>query len=244
MNWSGNSVTWIHIIESVQCEFFWSDNSVKRIGVLGGTFDPIHYGHLVIAEDARAYLHLEKVLFVPARQPPHKPRNSYSAFQHRVRMTELAIANNPHFVLSLIEAQRPGPSYTVDTLRQLRAELGPNVELYFVIGMDSLASILTWYKPAELLGLCRIVVAERAGYHVDLAALEAALPGLRDKLELIDTPELSISSTDLQQRVQRGLSIRYQVPPEVERYIYEHRLYLDEDDAAQEEGIDEQRTSC
>lgn len=217
---------------------------MKRIGVFGGTFDPIHYGHLVIAEDAWAYLHLEKVLFVPARQPPHKPRDSYSAFRHRVRMTELAIANNPHFVLSLIEAQRPGPSYTVDTLRQLRAELGPNVELYFVIGMDSLANILTWHKPAELLGLCRIVVAERAGYHVDLAALEEALPGLRNKLELIDTPELSISSTDLQQRVQRGLSIRYQVPPEVERYIYEHRLYLDEDAAAREEGSDGQGTSC
>ncbi len=198
---------------------------MTRIGVLGGTFDPIHYGHLVIAEDARVDLHLEKVLFVPARRPPHKPRHSYSAFQHRVRMTELAIADNPHFVLSLIEAKRPGPSYTVNTLRQLQAELGPEVKLYFIIGMDSLANILTWCKPAELLSLCRIVVAERAGYQVDLPALEAALPGLRERLELIDTPELSISSTDLQQRVRRGLSISYQVPPNVERYIYEHRLY-------------------
>ena len=204
----------------------WSGNSVTRIGVLGGTFDPIHYGHLVITEDARTYLHLEKVLFVPAYQPPHKPKDSYSAFEHRVRMIELAIAGNPHFVLSLIEADRPGPSYTVDTLRDLQAELGQDVELYFIIGMDSLANILAWHKPAELLKLCRIVVAERAGYQVDLAALEEALPGLWDSLELIDTPELSISSTDLQQRVQRGLSIRYQVPPEVEEYIYAHKLYL------------------
>jgi len=201
---------------------------VTRIGILGGTFDPIHYGHLVIAEDARVYLHLDKVLFVPTYQPPHKPEGSYSAFQHRVRMTELAIADNPHFVLSLIEAERPGPSYTVDTLRQLQAELGPDAELYFVMGMDSLADMPTWHKPAELLGLCRIVVAERAGYQIDLSALERALPGLREKLELIDTPELSISSTDLQQRVRRGLSIRYQVPPAVEKYIYEHKLYLDE----------------
>nr|MBC7244718.1 nicotinate-nucleotide adenylyltransferase [Chloroflexota bacterium] len=208
----------------------WSGNKVKRrIGVFGGTFDPIHYGHLVITEDARVYLQLEKVLFVPARQPPHKAQGSYSAFQHRVRMTELAIADNPHFVLSLIEAERPGPSYTVDTLRQLRAEFGPDVDLYFIIGMDSLANIESWYKPAELLTLCRIVVAERAGYHVDLSALEEALPGLRNKLELIDTPELSISSTDLQRRVRSGLAIRYQLPSQVEKYIYEHRLYLDEE---------------
>ena len=211
----------------------WSGNSVTRMGVLGGTFDPIHYGHLAIAEDARVYLHLEKVLFVPAYEPPHKPKDTYSAFEHRVRMTELAIADNAHFVLSLIEAERLGPSYTVDTLRDLQAGLGPDAEFYFIIGMDSLANILTWHKPAELLKLCRIVAAERAGYRADLAALEGALPGLRHKLELIDTPELSISSTDLQQRVNRGLSIRYQVPPEVERYIHEHKLYLNEDDVAQ-----------
>jgi nicotinate-nucleotide adenylyltransferase len=222
----------------------WSGNSVDRIGVLGGTFDPIHYGHLVIAEDARVYLHLDKVLFIPACQPPHKPKDSYSAFRHRVRMTELAIADNPHFVLSLVEAKRPGPSYTVDTLRQLQGQLGSQAQLYFVVGMDSLANILAWHEPAELLGLCRIVVAERAGYQVDLTALEQALPGLRDSLELIDTPELSISSTDLQQRVQRGLSIRYQVPPEVERYIHAQKLYLPEDHSAQAESVDGQGASC
>jgi len=222
----------------------WSGNNVTRIGVLGGTFDPIHYGHLVIAEDARVYLHLEKVLFVPARQPPHKPEKTYSAFQHRVRMIELAIADNPYFALSLIEANRPGPSYTVDTMRQLQAELGPDVEFYFVMGMDSLVSILTWHKPAELLPLCRIVVAERAGYQVDLSALEAALPGLRQRLELIDTPELSISSTDLQRRVQHGLSIKYQVPPDVERYIYDHKLYLGEKITARRANQAGQGTSC
>jgi nicotinate-nucleotide adenylyltransferase len=199
-----------------------------RVGVLGGTFDPIHYGHLVIAEDARTYLRLRKVLFVPAHHPPHKPDGSYCPFEHRVRMTELGIAGNPHFELSLVEMRREGPSYTVDTLRDLQAELRPDVELYFIVGMDSLENLMEWYSPAELLTLCRLVVAERTGYRVDLSALNKALPGLKERLELIDTPELSISSTDLQRRVRHGLPIRYQVPPAVERYVHEHRLYLDE----------------
>ena len=197
---------------------------MRRIGILGGTFDPVHYGHLVIAEDARAYAHLDKVLFMPSYRPPHKPTRSYSSFKHRVRMTELSIAGNPFFELCLIEAKRPGPSYTVDTLRSLHSQLG-KVELYFVVGMDSLVNILNWYKPADLLTLCRLVVAERAGYQVDLETLEAKLPGLRDNLVMIDTPELSISSTDLQRRIGRGLPIRYQVPPAVEDYIREHGLY-------------------
>ncbi len=201
---------------------------MRRIGILGGTFDPIHYGHLVIAEDAQVYLHLEKVLFVPAYEPPHKPQGSYSTFEYRVRMVELAIARNSHFALSLIETRLPVPSYTTDTVRALQAELGTDAELYFIMGMDSLANILTWHKPEELLRLCRIVVAERAGYQVDMAKLEKGLPGLRERMDLIDTPELSISSTDLQRRVRCGLSIRYQVPPAVERYIHRHRLYLED----------------
>jgi nicotinate-nucleotide adenylyltransferase len=204
------------------------EQSVTRTGILGGTFDPIHYGHLVIAEDARVYLHLEKVLIVPAYQPPHKPNGSYSPFKHRVRMVELAIARNPHLAISLIETRLPVPSYTTDTLRALQAELGADAELYFIMGMDSLANLLTWHRPDELLRLCRIVVAERAGYQVDIATLEKGLPGLRERMELIDTPELSISSTDLQRRVRCGLSIRYQLPPTVERYVYRHQLYRDE----------------
>lgn len=201
---------------------------MRRIGILGGTFDPIHYGHLVIAEDARVYLHLEKVLFVPAYQPPHKTQGSYSPFEHRVRMLELALVGNRHFDLSLIETRLPVPSYTTDTMRALQTELGAHAELYFIMGMDSLANILSWHEPAELLRLCRIVVAERAGYQVNISTLEERLPGLRERMELIDTPELSISSTDLQRRVQRNWSIRYQVPPAIERYIRQHRLYLDD----------------
>jgi nicotinate-nucleotide adenylyltransferase len=202
-----------------------------RLGVLGGTFDPIHYGHLVIAEDARVYLDLEKVLFVPAHVPPHKPQGTYTAFEHRVRMTELAIADNPHLVLSLIEAGRVGPSYSVDTLRQLQVEYGPGVELYLVVGMDSLTNFLSWHEPAELLKLCRLVVAERTGYRANLPALAQVLPEIAQRVHMIDTPELSISSTDLQRRVQRGLSIRYQTPPQVERYIHKHGLYRDDSEA-------------
>ncbi len=197
-----------------------------KIGILGGTFDPIHYGHLVIAEDARAYLGLEQVLFIPAHHPPHKPNRKYSPIEHRIRMTEIAIADNPYMSLNLIELQRPGPSYTVDTLRLLRDEFGSEAELYFIMGMDSLASITTWFKPDEILKLCRIVVAERAGYSADLAALERQLPGLLARIDMIDTPELSISSTDLQRRVRAGLPIKYQLPAAVEQYVYEHGLYL------------------
>jgi nicotinate-nucleotide adenylyltransferase len=194
---------------------------------------------LVIAEDAYAYLQLERVLFVPAHQPPHKPLGSYSSFYHRLKMLKLATARNPHFEVSLLEAERAGPSYTVDTLRELQDDLGLDAALYLIIGMDSLANILTWCCPAELLTLCRIVVAERAGYQVDLDALEAGLPGLRDTLELIDTPELSISSTDLQHRLQRGLPIRYQVPAQVEAYIRKHGLYIPEDSTVSHGGLDE-----
>lgn len=197
----------------------------RRVGLFGGTFDPIHYGHLVIAGDARAYLGLDRVYFAPAFQPPHKPRGSYSAFEHRVSMVELAIKSNPRFALSLIESRLPVPSYTVDTVRAFRQELSAGTALYFIMGMDSLADILSWHKPDELLQLCRIVVAERAGYQVDIAFLESKLPGLRESLELIDTPELSISSTDLQRRIRQGLPVRYQLPVRVEQYIRRQNLY-------------------
>lgn len=198
---------------------------MTRLGILGGTFDPIHFGHLVIAEDARVYLGLAKVLFVPAFHPPHKTHRAYSTFEHRVRMVQLGIQGNKHFELSLIEAERPGLSYTVDTLRELQSHLGQNAELYFIVGMDSLSNLTSWYRPAELLTRCRLVVAERAGYQADLATLEKAIPNLRQRLELIDTPELSISSTDLQRRLASGMAIRYQVPPSVEKYIRAQRLY-------------------
>ena len=196
-----------------------------RIGILGGTFDPPHIGHLVIAEEALEKLQLERVYFVPAQQPPHKLGELISPFADRVAMLQLALNANPAFTLSLIEANRPGPSYTVDTLRELRREFPPEAELFFVMGLDSLANLPTWYHPHELIELCQLAVLSRPGYTVDLDALEARIPGLRSRVVFIPAPELDISSTELHARVRAGHSIQYMVPKEVARYIAEHRLY-------------------
>jgi len=198
-----------------------------KIGVIGGTFDPIHYGHLIIAEEARVKVGLAKVIFIPAGNPPHKLRRPYSPAHHRYKMVELAIASNPYFEISPIEINRPGPSYSVDTMAILREEMGPNVELYFIMGVDSLAGILTWHKPEELIKLCKIIAVNRPGYGVDIDALNSLIPGIKEQVIFIKAPEIGISSTEIQQRVREGLPIRYLVPPEVERYIYENKLYRD-----------------
>ena len=197
-----------------------------RIGVLGGTFDPPHYGHLVIAQEALVVLQLAQVLFVPAKDPPHKLHQRYSLAEHRLRMVELAIASNPGFAISRVDLEREGPSYTVDTLACLRRQLGPEAEFYFLMGMDSLAGILTWYRPAEILAQAYLAVATRPGYGVDLQALESILPGITHRTRILEAPELAIASHDLQRRIRLGLPIRYQVPDSVEAYIKEHGLYL------------------
>lgn len=198
-----------------------------RIGVLGGTFDPIHNGHLVIAEEARVRLALDQVLFVPARVSPLKLGRRAAAPRHRCRMIELAIAGNPGFALSRVDLERAGPSYTVDTLRLLKERYKEDTQLYFIMGRDALETILAWRQPAEIIRLCCLVVVSRPGYHVDLERLEKALPGLSASLITLETPELSVSSTDLRARLRRGWPIRYQVPDAVMEYIYKHRLYME-----------------
>lgn len=208
-----------------------------RVGVLGGTFDPIHYGHLVIAEEARVSLQLSLVIFVPAKNPPHKLAQPHSDAAHRLRMVELAIASNPSFQASDIELSRPGPSYTADTLALLKEQLGPEAELYFIMGMDSLAHILTWHRPARVLALAHLAVARRAGFGADMEALESALPGISARTHLLDAPEIGIASSDLRRRVQEGLPIRYQVPDSVEEYIRRHGLYAGaQPDPAERQG--------
>ena len=170
---------------------------------------------------------LDRVLFVPAAQPPHKPDVYICPAQHRLRMTELAIASNPHFEVSTVDLNRPGPDYSVDMLMLLRKEKGPQPEFYFIMGLDSLAGIMTWHDPARLIELCTLAVARREGYEVDLAALETSLPGVTDRTLLLDTPELGISSSDIERRVREGRPIRYLVPQSVEDYIRAHGLYLD-----------------
>ena len=209
----------------------------ERIGVIGGTFDPVHYGHLVIAEEVRDALELEKIVFVPTGLPPHKPDRVVTAPEHRVAMLELAIADNPHFSLSRVDVDRAGPSYSVETLRLLRlqweAEAAPaeRVAIYFVIGWDSLEYLLTWHDPGGLLEyLDHLVAVKRPRYNEDqvyLDAIEARLPGLKQRLLVVPAPQLDISSTDLRERVAQGRPIKYQLPESVEQYIVQYGLYRD-----------------
>ena len=196
-----------------------------NIGILGGTFDPIHIGHLIVAEEARIKLGFSEVLFVPAGQPWLKLDRNISPAVHRVEMVRRAISDNPNFKLYSLEVERPGPSYTVDTLTILRKQLGSEASLFFILGRDTLAGLPLWKEPQKLVQLCRLVVAPRLGSK-DLKHLEAAIPGLLDKVIQLDMPIIGISSAEIRQRIAQGLTIRYLVPAEVEKYITEQKLYL------------------
>ncbi len=201
----------------------------RRVGLMGGTFDPIHYGHLVIAEEVRATLDLTEMVFVPAGQPPHKPGRAITAAEHRLAMLELAIASNPHFTISLIDLERAGPSYTVETLQLLHEQWGADTAIYFVIGWDSLEYLLTWHDPAGILEQLTYLVAVHRPGHTEvpgyLEALEARLPGIKQCLLTVPAPQLDISATDLRQRVAEERPIKYQTPEAVEQYIVQHSLY-------------------
>jgi nicotinate-nucleotide adenylyltransferase len=202
---------------------------IRRVGLMGGTFDPIHYGHLAVAEEVRFTLDLAEMVFVPAGQPPHKQGATITTAHHRLTMLELALASNPHFSISTIDLERPGPSYTIDTLRLLREQWGEETDIYFVIGWDSLEYLLTWHNPAGILAQVAFLVAvSRPGYKDEpgsLERMEQRLPGIRQRLLVVPAPQLEISATDLRQRVATGRPIMYQVPEKVERYIADHRLY-------------------
>ena len=199
-----------------------------RLGILGGTFDPIHIGHLILAEEAWYQLGLEKVLLVPAADPPHKRGRRLSPVQHRVSMIELAIADNSHLQLSRIDVDRPGPHFTLDMVRLHLERYGYGTDLYFLMGLDSLADLPNWHKPQELVDLCNLVALSRPDSGFDWDALEAELPEVRWRVIFLPMPELQISSTVLQQRIRQGRPLRYQVLPQVEEYITEHRLYLED----------------
>ncbi len=200
-----------------------------RLGILGGTFDPIHFGHLLAAEEARVTLRLDRVLFAPAGDPPHKQGYAILPIAHRLRMVRLAISDNPAFDISAVDMDRPGPHYTIDTIQLIRNEWGTGIdETYFIMGADSLAHLLTWHQPDQLVDLCRLAVVARPGYRADLAELEAALPNISHRLDWVEMPVLGISSSDLQRRVREGHSIRYQVPAAVVEYVTEHGLYRED----------------
>ena len=197
-----------------------------KIGVLGGTFDPIHIGHLKVAEEVTARLNLSEIIFMPAGQPWLKGDNPISLAEHRVEMVRLAIAGKPYFKLSTVEIDRAGPTYTVDTMAELRRQLGSGHELFFILGWDNLIQLPEWQEPSRLIKLCRLVAVPRVGYpDIDLSSLDAAIPGLSQRVILLDSPRIDINASEIRQRVKDGLSIHNLVPSPVERYIKQHRLY-------------------
>lgn len=197
----------------------------RRLGVLGGTFDPIHHGHLVAAQEAHYQLGLERVLFVPAGQPPHKRDEPLSVVHHRLRMVEMAIEGKAYLGLSRVDVDRPGPHYTADTLALLQQASDPDTRLFFIAGSDSLRELLEWHEPERIIQEAALAVVRRPGAEVDVEPLAQALPGLRDRLHWVQMPLLEISSTDLRARVREGRPISFFLPPAVESYILEHGLY-------------------
>ena len=197
-----------------------------NIGVLGGTFDPVHTGHVMVAEEAKARLNLAEVLFVPAGLPWLRGDSPIAAAEHRVHMVRLAIGDKPYFKLSITEVERSGHSYAVDTVAELKGQLGAEDELFFILGWDSLAELPKWREPSRLIKLCRLVAAPRVGSSApDLDSLEKAIPGVVNRIILLDKPRVDISASEIRGRVARGLPIDHLVPEPVERYIREQGLY-------------------
>lgn len=197
-----------------------------RVGILGGTFDPIHVGHLVTAEAVRNEYKLDKVIFIPAAIPPHKQEQSVTPALHRYIMTVLATYSNPYFEVSPIEMNRPGPSYTIDTIYELIEKYGEDTEFYFITGADAIAEIPTWDRIEELLGICQFIAATRQGCLPNVDNIKEYFGELGQKrIHRLNTPELEISSTDIRARIKNGISIKYIVPLPVEQYIYKEGLY-------------------
>ena len=193
-----------------------------RIGVMGGTFDPIHHGHLVAAEEARWQFDLDRVVFVPTGRPWQKPVG-VSPAEDRYLMTVIATASNPAFTVSRLEIDHQGPTYTVDTLRQLRAQSPAGTRLFFITGADAVLQILTWKEPDQVLALAEFIAATRPSF--DLERLVSEVPGAAGRVHRMAIPALAISSSDIRARVARGAPIQYLVPDGVARYIDKHGLY-------------------
>jgi nicotinate-nucleotide adenylyltransferase len=192
---------------------------------MGGTFDPIHFGHLVTAEEALVQFNLDKVVFMPTGQPARKTHQTVSDSEHRYLMTVLATTSNPDFEVSRMEIDRPGLTYTVDTLKALRDLHGPHTELYFITGADAVWDIVGW-KDAGLFGeLCTFIAATRPGYDLEQAEAEHADMPAETRVEFMEVPALAISSTDIRARVAERRPVRYLVPETVSAFIEKHRLY-------------------
>ena len=203
-----------------------TDGKSMKIGIMGGTFDPVHYGHLVAAEGARHQFSLDRVIFIPAARPPHKGNREISDPVHRLKMVGLATGSNPNFEVSDIEINRQGLSYTIDTVNYLRSTRTDS-DIYFITGADAVLEILTWYQVEALLGLCCFIAATRPGYRLEnLSESLHGLPGyFIRKISVMEVPALAISSTDIRDRVRNGMPIKYLLPENVEEYINRNGLY-------------------
>ena len=205
------------------------DTPTRRVLLFGGTFDPIHNGHLIVARSAAEQLGIARIILIPSAVPPHKSPTTISTAQHRLKMTELAVQTDPMFDVSDCELQRQGPSYTLETLMHFRKTHGPHNELFWLIGADTIKELAIWYRLAELVETCTIVTARRPNSDCDdLSALHGPLTTEqieRLQTHMLDTPLIEISATDIRQRICRNESIRYMVPQPVADYIAEHRLY-------------------
>jgi nicotinate-nucleotide adenylyltransferase len=195
---------------------------MKRLGVMGGTFDPIHHGHLLTAEEALQQFDLDEVVFVPTGQPWMKADRRVTPPEDRYLMVVIATASNPRFSVSRLEIEREGPTYSVDTLRELKAERG-DVELYFITGADAMLEIFQWKSPEDALELANFIAATRPGY--DLTQFEQGTPTSHPRVTVMTIPALAISSTDIRERVREGRPIRYLVPEGVQTYIEKAGLY-------------------
>ncbi|QGG47239.1 nicotinate-nucleotide adenylyltransferase [Heliorestis convoluta] len=202
-------------------------SSKTKIGIMGGTFDPIHYGHLVTAEAAAERFNLSPVVFVPSGRPPHKQKQKVTDSRERLRLTELATLSNCRFRISDIEVKRTGYSYTIDTVQWFYHHYGPNLELYFITGADAIVEIMSWHQVERLIQYCQFIAVYRPGYERDHLHKTIAQWSVEfsQRIHLIEVPALAISSTDIRERLQKGRSIKYLVPEPVEHYIRAQQLY-------------------
>ena len=197
-----------------------------KTGILGGTFDPVHLGHIAIAEEARVSQRLSEVIMMPAGQPAIKQKDEVTPAEHRLRMLRLAIEGRPGLRVSEMEINRPGPSYTVNTLAQLRNSSGTDRDLYFIIGWDSLIQIPEWREPSRIIEMCKLIAVPRPGYRrPDMKKLEGAIPGISVKTILLDKPLIDVSASAIRKMVANSESVESLVPPSVAEYIRKHNLY-------------------
>jgi len=196
-----------------------------RLGVMGGTFDPVHFGHLVTAEEALVQFNLDKVVFMPTGRPVRKTHKHVSSAEDRYLMTVIATASNPDFEVSRLEIDRPGDTYTVDTMLQLRDLYGPRTELFFISGADAVREILTWKDAGRVAELCTFIAATRPGFDTDLGSLRSPEGAAVPRVEAMAVPALAISSSDIRQRVAARRPVRYLLPEAVAAYIEKNGLY-------------------